>query len=163
MKWSKKEKRFWKTKFSYNSTKEIPVMLDHLNLRDEYFSNEELCFITTRIKRIGRFDLDNNPIDDDGIRCLEQLEFVRELRLKSINISDDCVDVLSNLNSLELLHLGGTNITCDALAKLKKLESLQKLLISPTQIDEEKIAEFKTALPACELIVNNKIIHSPDR
>ena len=102
-------------------------------------------------------DLDNNPIDDEGISCLSRLEYIRELRLKSLDISDNCAEVLSGLSSLELLHLGGTNLSCDALLKLQKLVNLKKLLISPEEINKEKIRNFHSVLPDCELIINNKV------
>ena len=75
MKFSKKEKRFWKTKFSFGLNN-IPEEIDHLTFRDEYLSNEELCYITSRIKRIERLDLDSTSVDDDGIPFLLEMDYI---------------------------------------------------------------------------------------
>ncbi|MCH4823207.1 hypothetical protein ML462_08470 [Gramella lutea] len=156
MSFSKKEKRFWKTKFSFGSKSNIPTEIEHFNLRDESFTNEELCFITSRIRRIERLDLDNNLIDDDGMPCLQNLEFIRELRLKSMNISDRAIDHLLYLKSLELLHLGSTEVTCGGVKRLSDLPNLKTLIVSPPEIDESSLDHFLKKRPDCELIVNYK-------
>ncbi|MUP45603.1 hypothetical protein E0K83_07560 [Gramella sp. BOM4] len=156
MNFSKKERRFWKTKFSFGSLAKIPEKMEHLNLRDERFTNEELCFITSRIRRIERLDLDNNLIDDDGMPCLQDLEFIRELRLKSMNISDLAIDHLLHLKNLELLHLGSTMVTCAGVKRLSDLPNLKTLIVSPPEINESSLDHFLQKRPDCELIVNYK-------
>jgi Leucine-rich repeat (LRR) protein len=156
MKFSKKEKRFWKTKFSFNGLKSIPEEMDHMNLKDEYFTNEELCFITSRIKHIVRLDLDSNPIDDDGIPCLLNMDYIGELRLKNLEISDESIESLSKLTSLKLLHLGSTNVTCNRIEELTNLNKLKALFISPKEVDKEKLEAFKRKMPGCSLTINSK-------
>ncbi|MGY5849669.1 hypothetical protein [Salegentibacter sp. F14] len=156
MKFSKKEKRFWKTKFSFNGLKNIPEGMDHMNLKDEYFTNEELCFITNRIKRIERLDLDSNPIDDAGIPCLLNMDYIGELRLKNLEITDKSIPVLAQLQTLKLLHLGSTYISCERLEALTKLNNLKALFIAPQKLDEDKLNEFKKKMPQCALTVNSK-------
>jgi hypothetical protein len=156
MKFSRNEKRFWKTKFSFNGVKKIPEKMEHLNLKDQYYTNEELCFITNRIKYIDRLDLDSNPIDDDGIPCLLELEYLGELRLKNLEISDKSINTLSKLKSLELLHLGLTNITCNRIEELTNLNKLKALFISPKEVDIEKLEAFKRKMPGCSLTINSK-------
>ena len=155
MKFSKKERRFWKTKFSFG-LKNIPEYIDHLKLRDEYFTNEELCFITKRVREMEKLDLDNNKIDDEGIPCLTKIKGLKELRLKSLDLTDKCVENLCELENLELLHLGGTSVTCDGILKLSKIRKLKLLLASPEKVDEQKLDQFLTKLPECKLVINSK-------
>jgi Leucine-rich repeat (LRR) protein len=155
VKFNKKERRFWKTKFSFG-LKNIPEYIDHLKLRDEYFTNEELCFITKRVREMEKLDLDNNKIDDEGIPCLTKIKGLKELRLKSLDLTDKCVEILCELENLELLHLGGTSVTCDGILKLSKLRKLKLLLASPEKVDEQKLDQFLTKLPECKLVINSK-------
>ncbi|TBW29286.1 hypothetical protein [Gramella sp. KN1008] len=156
MKLSKKERRFWKTKFSFKDIESIPTEMIHLNLRDESFTNEELCFITSRIRKIERLDLDNNLIDDEGITCLKNLEYIRELRLKSMNITDASIESLCKMQGLELLHLGSTEVTCKGVSKLSTLKNLKTLIVSPPEIEESSLNYFLEEVPGCELIINYK-------
>ncbi|MCM8570007.1 hypothetical protein NE848_11495 [Gramella jeungdoensis] len=156
MKPGKKERRFWKTKFTFKNITSIPSEMDHLNLRDENFTNEELCYITSRIRRIDRLDLDNNPIDDEGLVCLENLEYIRELRLKSMNITDASVESLCEMQDLELLHLGSTKVSCEGVRKLSPLKNLKTLIVSPPEIGESSLNYFLEEVPGCELIINYK-------
>ncbi|GAB2769454.1 hypothetical protein [Salinimicrobium soli] len=154
MRLSKKERRFWKTKFSFKDIKSIPEEMEHLNLRDEDFGNEELCFITSRIRIIDRLDLDSNPLDDEGMECLTRLESIKELRLKSVDITDEAVKYIKQLQSLELLHLGSTGVSCEGVKNLSGLKNLKTLLVSPKEIEEEKLNYFLQQRPDCKLIVN---------
>jgi hypothetical protein len=155
MKFSKKEKRFWKTKFSFGLSK-IPEEIQHLTFRDEYLTNEELCFITTRIKHIEKLDLDSTSIDDDGIPCLLELEYLGELRLVNLDITDEAVNSLCKIHSLKLLHLGSTRVSCDGIRKLAELKNLKELFASPKIVEKDTLNEFLERSPDCELTINSK-------
>ncbi|TBW27612.1 hypothetical protein [Gramella sp. KN1008] len=155
MKFNKKEKRFWKTKFSFGLNN-IPEEIEHLTFRDEYLTNEELCFITSRIKRIERLDLDSTSLDDDGIPCLLEMDYIGELRLVNLEITDKSIASLLKLPSLKLLHLGSTKVSCDGVLKLAGLPNLKELFASPEKIEKEKLDEFLKRSPDCELTINSK-------
>ncbi len=155
MKFHKKEKRFWKTKFSFGLNN-IPEEIDHLTFRDEYLTNEELCYIASRIKRIERLDLDSTSIDDDGIPCLLEMEYLGELRLVNLDITDDAIGALTKLQSLKLLHLGSTKVSCEGVLMLAELKNLKELFASPDKVDNEKLDEFLKRKPDCELTINSK-------
>ena len=155
MKFSKKEKRFWKTKFSFGLNN-IPEEIEHLTFRDEYLTNEELCYITSRIKRIERLDLDSTSVDDDGIPFLLDMEYIGELRLVNLEITDKAIDTLLKLESLKFLHLGSTNVSCDGVLKLAELTNLKELFASPDKVEKDKLDEFLKRSPDCELTINSK-------
>ena|SRR5690554_2588315 len=153
---SKKERRFWKHKFKMRR-EEYPEHIQHLNLRDEDIDNEALGYLSKRIKTAERLDLDNCLINDEGIAFLKEIDIIKELRLKGINITDKAVPHLNQLTSLTLLHLGGTQISCAGVAGLTGLKQLKTLLFSPNDIENDKLSGFLKALPQCELIINHRI------
>src|SRR5690554_334399 len=152
----KKERRFWKYQFKVRR-EDYPEHIQHLNLRDEDIDNEALGYLSKRIKTVGRLDLDNCLIDDEGIPFLKEIEAIKELRLKGLNITDKAVPHLSQLTSLTLLHLNGTKISCSGVAGLTGLKQLKTLLFSPKHIEDDKLGVFLKTLPDCELIINHKI------
>ena len=156
MGFSTKEKRFWKTKFSFGGKKNIPSKIAHLNLRDEYLTNEELCFISERVREIKKLNIDDNSINDEGIPYLHKIIGLKELRLKSLDLTDKCVEDLCKLENLELLHLGGTSITCDGILKLTSLQNLKLLLASPKKVEKQKLDVFLEKLPNCKLVIHSK-------
>ena len=156
MKFTTNEKRFWKTKFSYKGLKNIPEEVEQLTFRDEYLTNKELGFITSRIKRIERLDLDSTSIDDDGIFNLSAMKYIGELRLVNLEITDNAIDNLLKLQSLKLLHLGSTKVSCDGVLRLSELRNLKELFASPTKVEKEKLDEFLRRKPDCELTINSK-------
>ncbi|WP_081212289.1 hypothetical protein [Salegentibacter sediminis] len=155
MKFGKEEKRFWKTKFSFGLNN-IPYEVEHLSFRDEYLTNEELCFITSRIKRIERLDLDSTSIDDDGIPCLLEMDYIGELRLVNLDITDKSINTLLKLQSLKFLHLGSTQVSCDGVLKLADLPNLKELFASPEKVEKDKLDNFIKRSSDCELIINSK-------
>ncbi len=155
MKFNKREKRFWKTNFSFGLDN-IPQEIEHLTFRDEHLTNEELCFIASRIRRIERLDLDSTSVDDEAISCLLQMEYIGELRLVNLNITDQSIPTLLKLQSLKLLHLGSTQVSCDGILSLKELKNLKYLFASPAEIESEKLDMFLNQKPNCELTINSK-------
>lgn len=155
MKFGKKERRFWKTKFSFGLNN-IPDEIEHLTFRDEYLTNEELCFITSRIRRIERLDLDSTSVDDYGIPCLLEMDYIGELRLVNLEITDKAIETLLMLKSLKFLHLGSTEVSCDGVLKLAELPNLKQLFASPDKVEKDKLDEFLKRKPDCELTINSK-------
>ena len=115
-----------------------------------------MCFITSRIKRIERLELDSTSVDDDGIPCLLEMDYIGELRLVNLEITDKAVDTLLKLQSLKLLHLGSTEVSCHGVLKLAELPNLKELFASPDKVEKDKLDEFLKLSPECELTINSK-------
>lgn len=154
---SRREKRFWRDHFRISTPNKAALEIDHLNYRDTELTDEQLCFLTTRINRISRLDLDGTLVTNEGIACLIMISEIKELRLKGLAIDDKCVPRLRELKSLEILHLGSTDISCHGIASLTPLKNLRRLICSPPEILPEKLLEFQQAIPDCELLVNYKL------
>ena len=162
MKMSKKERRFWKTRFGTKNPKELPDHIDHLNWKLADVTDEQLGWLTSRISSITMLDLDENRLTNSGIAHLTNMDYLAELRLKGNLIDDEAIEYIKQLKDLELLHLGSTNITIDGILKLTSLSNLKKLLFSLDESnDPSKLKEFTRSLPDCEIIINHKIYYRP--
>jgi Leucine-rich repeat (LRR) protein len=80
-------------------------------------------------------DLDLYEIQDDDLRCLEDLPSVRKVDLTNTPISDDAFKYLAPLKDLEELKFDNTEVTSLAMAQLKGFTKL-KVLFLP-QFDED--------------------------
>jgi hypothetical protein len=104
-------------------------------------------------------DLNETEITNKSISLLTKLEYVKELRLKSVRgIDDNCADDLNKITSLEFLHLRYTGFTIDGVLKLNALTNLQKIIFSADDVDaiKDKMLQLRAMLPNCEFLVNSK-------
>ncbi len=163
MKLSKEEKKYWERKWGYRQQQVLAMDTDvyRYNFRDSETSDEDLYWITTRVKSINRLDLDNTLVTDAGVQYLTRLEALTELRLKGCKgVTAAAIDDLSQLKTLELLHLIGTGIDLADIAPLQTLSNLKLLLVSSGDSEPEirqQMAVLKPLFPQCELNVNHKV------
>lgn len=149
------ESKFWKHWHGI-SRKEVPSEIDKLNYRLENFDDQDLYWLTRRIKRIGQLDLDETLVTDKGIKHLTDLDSLLELRLKGLGeITDACIPFLNQITTLKTLHLGGTEVTAKGALGLNQLKNLELLFLPEQQGDvTECLNQLLEARPGCELIVN---------
>ncbi len=152
-----REKFFWKSHFQITNPDKAPLQVHHLNYRDTEFTDEQLKYLTGRIRRLSGLISIAALLLTKECKFLIQLHEIKELRLKGLDLDDRCIPALQQLQSLELLHLGGTNISCHGIASLTPLRNLKKLLCSPPEILPEQLKKFQKAVPECELIVNYQL------
>lgn len=153
---NKKEKRFWQDWHSISSPDQIPNHINRLAFNTENIGDEQLGYITSRVKSVNQLDLNETDITNKGISYLTSLESVKELRLKSTYINDECVSDLLKVNGLEFLHLKYTDLTIDGILKLGELKTLKTLLVTLQEDETDKLKTLHQRLPDCELVVNGK-------
>lgn len=161
----KEELHFWKLHFGMNNLEEIPSEIGLLKMIEADATDTEIGYIAKRIKHIDEWNLNNSDISDDGVQHMLQLEYIRDLRLKSNRrLTNDCMTYLDQLTSLEFIHLGSTGVTVDGLLKIPHLTKLKEILISDPGTPDlaAKMRIVMTALPACRFIINSKEYEDPD-
>lgn len=99
--------------------------VNKIDLRKGRVDNALLAQIGV-ITELGRLDLSNAQIDDDGLRQIAHLP-LRELWLQSTNITDASAATISQMKSLDFLQLNGTNVTDRFLEQLESLPRLDDL------------------------------------
>ena len=133
---------------------------DHFDLRPiPDLDDEGLEYVLTYAKGINMLDLNETEITNKGIKLLTKLEYIKELRLKSVrDVNDDCADDLNKITSLEFLHLRFTGFTINGVLKLTALTNLKKIIFSEDNVDAiaNKMLQLKVMHPNCEFIVNSK-------
>ena len=152
----KTEKVFWWTYFGVSSPSLAPQKIHRLAWKDQSITDEELDFLSRRVKNIYQMDLDNSLVTNIGIKGLTRLT-IEELRLKGLNINDDAIKYVQKISGLKFLHIGGTNISSEGIGDLRHLDTLETLICSPDPIDPLHLRRFKESLPQCELIVNYEL------
>ena len=152
--------RDWKHRFSKFVTPDMPAYWHHFDLRPiDDLDDDGLAYALTYVKGINMLDLNETEITNKSISLLTTLEYIKELRLKSVRgIDDSCADDLNKITSLEFLHLRFTGFTIDGVLKLNALTNLKTIIFSADDIDaiKDKMLQLRTMLPNCELLPNSK-------
>jgi hypothetical protein len=103
--------------------------LRHLNLCSSDLTDEHLEIIG-RVDSIELLDLDLTKITDNGIRFLETLKKLKELRLKdNPQLTDMCIEHLVKITSLEFVHFGNTSISSEGLKRLLSKVNLKSVIV----------------------------------
>ncbi len=152
----KKENFFWKSYFGVTSPDLIPEKISRLPWKEENITDDELEFLSGKVRSIIQMDLDHTLITNKGIEYLTKLN-IKELRLKDLNIDDRSITFIQKISGLTLLHIGGTNISSEGILSLSSISTLETLICTPNPIDTKALISFKEILPQCELIVNYKV------
>lgn len=163
MKKNKRELFFWESQFNIRKGQlhTLPASVSRFNFRDSEITDEQVGWITARIKKVDQFDLDHSLITDEGMQYLARLEYIRELRLKGCRgVTQASIPFLDKMAGLELLHLGGTSVSLDDALGLGALQELKLLLLrsdEEEQIVREKAAQLQQLLPGCAININYQV------
>jgi Leucine-rich repeat (LRR) protein len=98
----------------------------------------------TGLKDLEVLNLNNQPVETQGLRSLQGLSNLQELSLFHTRVGDEGLRFLSALTRLELLDLGGTPITGDGLPNLQGLKRLRILNLGGTQVTDESLKHLAT-------------------
>lgn len=157
----KREAAFWRVFFGYSENLvDLPYHMNWVKLSFSNVSDEDLEFLTSRVRSIEMLDLKDTAITAEGIKHLLNLEYLSELRLKEAAfINDECLKYLGQLRCLTLLQVNYTAITPEGLKFLWGLTNLKELFLSFDTGEaavREALDALHEALPSCEIIVNGK-------
>jgi hypothetical protein len=155
-----RNKKYWKRRLGNLITPGMAAYYHHFDLRPfSDLDDEGLEYMLTYVKGIDMLDLNETEITNHGIKLLTKLEYIKELRLKSVrDINDDCADDLNKITSLEFLHLRFTGFTINGVLKLTALTNLKKIIFSEDNAEAitNKMLQLKEMHPNCEFLVNSQ-------
>ncbi|RKQ49508.1 hypothetical protein BXY85_0497 [Roseivirga pacifica] len=154
-KMDRKEKRFWELFHGFKNEKAIPEVTDRLFYKEMELYDEHLEYISRRVKKVDRLEMNETYVTDTGLEALTKMERIKELQLKSLEgVTDAAIPVLSQIKGLELLHLGGTSVTVNGAKGLSAAANLNRLILSRGNATDAEIEALKAALPNCDVAVN---------
>lgn len=123
---------------------EIQKLLKLTKLRHLNASNTDL--LDKHLETIGQIyslellDLDSTEITNNGLKFLENLKQLKELRLKdNPQLTDDSITYISNIELLELIHIENTSITIDGLKTLLNRKKLKEVILDSDESINELI------------------------
>ncbi|MBA7668614.1 hypothetical protein ES703_76728 [subsurface metagenome] len=138
-----------------------------------------VCDISTLRRLTLQGGWSEQVFDREGLRHLEKLDDLTELRLSSLSLNDTAFMYISripNLSRLDIelssyyyfkesnlrylegltklidLRIDSYKITDSALVYLEKIKTLERLELSNTKVTDEGVARLKKALPQCSII-----------
>ena len=115
----------------------VPFLASSKKLNTIYLNGTKITGSTlSAISRLSLHTLwlDNNAIDDEGLRGICSLMSIVNLSLYSTNISDRSINCLSNLKNLESLDVSNTYITKSGYQELKKKLKKAKIEFSESLV-----------------------------
>jgi hypothetical protein len=107
---------------------------------------------------IRKLSLDYTPITDDGIATLRSMKKLQNLSLRYTNISDRAAQHIATLPELSNIFLTGTKITDAGVDDLAKLRSIDELYIRWTRISNAGADRLAAALPNCDVFHHALVI-----
>ena len=153
----KKEKQFWRSYFD-TSPSEAPSESEFISFnQEERLEDQDMMWLTNRIKRIGRLDLKETDIGDKGVEYLSRLESIEQLNLKDTLITDACIPYLLTMQDLTYLYISEHPFKAENINKLGSLGKLEYLFFTlDEETGEEDLNDLHTRLPGCEIVILNR-------
>ena len=154
-----KEKHFWKSWFNITSRVDIPLEIRGFKAIDDEVEDQDLLYLTSRIRTIHGIYLKFTHVTDEGVKHICTIQNLSELTLREHkNITKKSIPYLNKLVDLEYLDILKTEIQLDDLQGLFQLQKLKELYISSENLDKEYLLEhvitIKEILPNCVLYIN---------
>ncbi len=119
--------------------RELPISLGSLD--DRMLEHIRRCH------RLKALFLAGNPITNEGLKKLENLDELVLLSLEGTQISDEGLASVARLRSLKMLVLINTRITDSGLTQLEPLQQLAVLTTSGTRVTEAGLKRLQEKIP----------------
>jgi hypothetical protein len=119
-----------------SSLRHVP-QLTELRLQANQLANQDLEFLRehTRLRHLTLESNSGNDINDDGLRCLENMTDLRYLNLSHCRqVTDEGLARLARLQNLKTLRLRWTGVTDRGLPRLAGLARLERLSLHSTSV-----------------------------
>ncbi len=128
--------------------------LKHLNIAISDVLDKHLKIIG-QLGTLEMLDLDSTEITDRGIKHLQELTLLEDLRLKdNPQLTDKCVEFLLHIKQLKSVHLGNTSITITGLKKLICKKELRLIILgSDFKNFKNDLLEISVLNPKVEILV----------
>jgi len=149
-----------KMAFEDSSYRWLRLWLDRETCRKVVMINLEHCHISDkevgmlrRLPWVRSVYLGGNPITDNALIDITDLQNLETLSLFGTNITDDGLDNLSEIKGLAALDIHNSAITDEGLRKLARVQKLQELTIGSLREDKRIPFTALKSLPELQIIV----------
>jgi uncharacterized membrane protein len=111
------------------------------------FSSRDLTELRGIANQVTSIDLGNSNVTNKDVEAIAQFKHVQKLHLQNNPIEDQAIAPLKNLEFLELLNLSGTKVSDKAIQEISKWGNGKKLYLYNTSVSNAAIQSLKTSRP----------------
>lgn len=149
-------------------TKLVRLVLDETELTDDGLRHLQNCkqlrelrlnntmvsgagFAHLAGNSIGKIELNDSPVDNEGLEQLSRIVGVADLSLERTKITDEGAHELAKLTELKELFLRSTELTDASVPHLSKLVKLIEIDLRDTNITDQGAKALHAKLPNCQI------------
>lgn len=153
----KSEIEFWLELYGANP-EEVPNYIDFLSLSNEEIDDQDLKWLSDRVKKIRRLDLKETDIGDQGIKYLSAINSIQQLNLKGTYVTEKAIEDLLKMRDLEYLYFNQDHpLAPKEIIQFGTLKKLVNLFFSLKEgYEVESIQVLHDLLPDCEIVIINR-------
>jgi len=158
MKFTKEEKKFWKTHYHFDKPSHIKNDWHQIWSVDNSEDDDYFYFFTLRVTSIVDVYLKASLITDKAVEYMTKFKELKYLVLRQHkNITKASIPYFNQMQHLESLNITKTKITLTDLCEQLNNQSLKEVFLDSEE-DEENILEkafiLKERMPTCSIYVD---------
>jgi hypothetical protein len=158
MKFTKEEKKFWKTNYHFDKPPHIKNDWHQIWSVDNSEDDDYFYFFTLRVTSIVDVYLKASLITDKAVEYMTKFKELKYLVLRQHkNITKASIPYFNQMQHLESLNITKTKITLTDLCEQLNNQSLKEVFLDSEE-DEENILEkafiLKERMPTCNIYVD---------
>ena len=135
-----------------------PLSVKHNMIRAEFSSGPNLIeddavrALSGIQNNISHLDLSRTKVTNSAIGNVSKMKHLTWLGLRNTGINDQAVKKIKNLQFLRCLNLSGTKVTDGAIKDLAQMKDLEELYLWNSEISEKGVESLRSALPKTKVV-----------
>jgi hypothetical protein len=135
-----------------------PLSVKHNMIRAEFSSGPSLIeddavrALSGIQNNISHLDLSRTKVTNSAIGNVSKMKHLTWLGLRNTGINDQAVKKIKNLQFLRCLNLSGTKVTDGAIKDLAQMKDLEELYLWNSEISEKGVESLRSALPNTKVV-----------
>lgn len=158
MKFSKKEKQFWKRHYHFDKPSQLHENWEQVWSVDSNHDDEFFYFFTLRVTSIIDVYLKNTLITDKAVEYMTLFTNLQSLVIRRHpNITKASIPFINVMKRLEILNVTKTKITLTDLCENLNNPTLKEVELNADENEEnieKKLLILKERMPHCEITLN---------
>jgi hypothetical protein len=158
MKFTKEEKKFWKTHYHFDKPSHIKNDWHQIWAVDGNEDDDFFYFFTLRVTTITNIHLKDSQITDNAVAYMTKFKELEYLYLrKHENITKASIPFFNQMDKLETLIITKTKITLADLCESLNNQNLKEVFLDSEENEEnilEKAFALKERMPNCDIYLD---------